>query len=174
LPVVLVLFDTPSMSEQLRTRADTSSTVRIAWEILHLLQLSVRSIEDTATRVVAAQIAGLIALWTQLGTFENGPSEVLAWTAWTILLGSIVALGVVVTPRRVTRFWNRLATSSLLVTKAAFDEEDELEMVDDLCAALRAQQEALHRMLRASTALGLVALGVAGLAYVVEKGFYAP
>jgi hypothetical protein len=171
---VLVLFDTPSMSEQPRTRGETSSTVRIAWEILHLLQLSVRSIEDTATRVVAAQIAGLIALWTQLGTFENGPPEVLAWTAWTILLGSIAALGLVVTPRRVTRFWNRLSTSSLLVTKKALDEEDELEMVDDLCDALRAQRESLHRMLRVSIVLGLVALGVAGLAYVVEKGFYAP
>ena len=162
------------MHEQLRTRADTSSTVRIAWEILHLLQLSVRSIEDTATRVVAAQVAGLIALWTQLGDFENGPPEVMAWTAWAILLGSITALGLVVTPRRVTRFWNRLATSSLLVTKSALDEEDELEMIDDLCDALRAQRESLHLMLRASITLGLVALGVAGLAYVVEKGFYAP
>lgn len=166
--------DTPGVHEQLRTRAETSSTVRIAWEILHLLQLSVRSIEDTATRVVAAQVAGLIALWTQLGTFENGPPEVLAWTAWAILLGSIIALGLVVTPRRVTRFWNRLSTSSLLVTKQALDEEDELEMIDDLCDALRAQRESLHRMLRASITLGLVALGVAGLAYVVEKGFYAP
>jgi hypothetical protein len=162
------------MHEQLRTRADTSSTVRIAWEILHLLQLSVRSIEDTAIRVVAAQVAGLIALWTQLGDFENGPPEVMAWTAWAILLGSITALGFVVTPRRVTRFWNRLATSSLLVTKSALDEEDELEMIDDLCDALRAQRESLHRMLRASITLGLVALGVAGLAYVIEKGFYAP
>jgi hypothetical protein len=162
------------MHEQLRTRADTSSTVRIAWEILHLLQLSVRSIEDTATRVVAAQVAGLIALWTQLGEFENGPPEVMAWTAWAILLVSITALGLVVTPRRVTRFWSRLATSSLLVTKAALDEDDELEMIDDLCDALRAQRESLHRMLRASITLGLVALSVAGLAYVVEKGFYAP
>jgi hypothetical protein len=101
------------MHEQLRTRTDTSTSVRIAWEILHLLQLSIRSIEDTATRVVAAQVAGLIALWTQLGNFENGPPEVLAWTAWAILVGSILALG-------------------------------------------------------------LVALAVAGLAYVVEKGFYAP
>ena len=45
---------------------------------LLLVELSVRSIEDTATRVVAAQVAGLIALWTQLGNFEDGPPEVLA------------------------------------------------------------------------------------------------
>jgi hypothetical protein len=95
------------------------------------LQLSIRSIEDTATRVVTAQVAGLIALWTQLGNFENGPPEVLAWTAWAILVGSILPLGVVVTPRRATRFWNRLATSRLLVTKTALDEEDELEMIAD-------------------------------------------
>jgi hypothetical protein len=80
----------------------------------------------------------------------------------------------VVAPRRVTRFWNRLATSSFLVTKTALDEDDELEMIADLSDALRAQREALHRMLRVSIALGLVALGVAGVAYVVEKGFYAP
>lgn len=162
------------MHEQLRTRADTSSTVRVAWEILHLLQLSVRSIEDTATRVVAAQVAGLIALWTQLGNFENGPPEVMAWTAWAIFVGSILALGVVVTPRRVTRFWNRLSTSSLLMTKSVLDEEDELEMIDDLCDALRAQRESLHRMLRVSIALGLLALTVVCVAYAIEKGFYAP
>ena len=171
---VLVPLDTQRMHEQLRTRTETSTSVRIAWEILHLLQLNIRSIEDTATRVVAAQVAGLIALWTQLGNFENGPPEVLAWTAWAILVASILALGVVVTPRRVTRFWNRLATSSLLVTKTALDEDDELEMIADLSDALRAQRESLHRMLRVSIALGLVALGVAGFAYVVEKGFYAP
>lgn len=162
------------MHEQLRTRADTSATVRIAWEILHLLQLSVRSIEDTATRVVAAQVAGLIALWTQLANFENGPPEVMAWTAWAILVGSILALGLVITPRRVTRFWDRLSTSSLLVTKSALDEDDELEMIDDLCDALRAQRGSLHRMLRVSIAFGLVALAVVCLAYAVEKRFYAP
>jgi hypothetical protein len=162
------------MGNELRSPAGAPAPVRIAWEILHLLQLSVRSIEDTATRVVAAQVAGLIALWTQLANFENGPPEVLAWTAWAILVGSILALGVVVTPRRVTRFWNRLATSSLMVTKKALDETDELEMIADLSDALRAQRESLYRMLRLSIAFGLVALGVAGLAYVVEKGFYAP
>jgi hypothetical protein len=47
----------------------------------------VSSLEDGATRVAAAQVAGLIALWTQLYTFEDGPPEVLAWAAWVIALG---------------------------------------------------------------------------------------
>jgi hypothetical protein len=34
--------------------------------------------EDRATRIVATQLAGLIALWTQLLTWEDGVPAVLA------------------------------------------------------------------------------------------------
>ena len=158
---------------QSRTSPDLAPAVRVAWEMLHLVELSVRSIEDTATRVVAAQVAGLIALWTQLGNFENGPPEVLAWAAWAILLGSIVGLGIVVTPRRVNRFWTALSNSTA-TSESQLDEAGELELIDTLAELLREQRDSIHGLLQLSIALGLAALVVAGLAYVAEKAFYAP
>jgi hypothetical protein len=152
---------------------DVAPAVRVAWEMLHLVQLSVRSIEETATRVVAAQVAGLIALWTQLGEFEDGPPEVLAWAAWAVLVVSIVGLGVVVTPRRVSRFWTALSDSAPTV-ESQLDEAGELELIGRLAGHLREQRARIHGLLQLSIALGLAALVVAGLAYVAEKAFYAP
>lgn len=43
-----------------------SPGIRVGLELLHLLRPSVRRLEDTATRVAAAQIAGVVALWTQV------------------------------------------------------------------------------------------------------------
>jgi hypothetical protein len=158
---------------QSRLSPDLSPAVRVAWEVLHLVELSLRSIEDTATRVVAAQVAGLIALWTQLGNFENGPPEVLAWAAWAILLVSIVGLGVIVTPRRVSRFWTVLSESSP-APGSQLDEEGELELIGHLADLLREQRTRIHGLLQLSIVLGVSALVVAGLAYVAEKAFYAP
>jgi hypothetical protein len=157
----------PPISQEL------APAVRVAWEMLHLVELSVRRLEETATRVVAAQVAGLIALWTQLGNFENGPPEALAWGAWAILLVSIVGLGVVVTPRRVSRFWTALSDSAPTV-ESQLDEAGELELIDMLAGLLRAQRASIHRLLQLSIQLGVAALVVAGLAYIVEKAFYAP
>lgn len=150
-----------------------SPSVRVAWHMLHLVQLSVRSLEETATRVVAAQVAGLIALWTQLGEFENGPPEVLAWAAWTVLVVSIVGLGVVVTPRKVNRFWAALSDSAP-ASGSQIDEAAELELVGTLADHLREQRARIQRLLQLSIALGVAALVVAGLAFVIEKAFYAP
>jgi hypothetical protein len=155
------------MSEEL------GPAVRVAWEVLHLVELSVRTTEDTATRVVAAQVAGLIALWTQLGQFEDGPPEVLAWTAWGILVVSIVGLGVVITPRRVNRFWTALSDSAP-TSQAQLDEAGELELIGKLADLLREQRTKIHGLLQLSIVLGVTALVVAGLAYVAEKAFYAP
>ena len=44
-------------------------TNRVGWHRLHFMRDSLTSLEEQATRVVAAQIAGLIAIWTQLGSF---------------------------------------------------------------------------------------------------------
>jgi hypothetical protein len=155
------------MSEEL------APSVRVAWQVLHLVELSVRSVEDTATRVVAAQVAGLIALWTQLGQFENGPPEVLAWAAWAILLVSIVGLGVVITPRRVSRFWTALSNSAP-TPGSQLDEAGELELIGNLADLLREQRTRIHGLLQLSIALGISALVVVGFAYVAEKAFYAP
>ena len=153
---------------------DLSNTVRAGWELLHLLQLGVSSLEDTATRVVAAQIAGVIGLWTQLGTFESGPPEILAWSAWGILLVSIVLLATLVSPRRLAEFWTRLVTSDVLVRDEPLALSDEAELIDRLSSALCRQRDRLERRLRISVALGVAGLTVAALAYVVEKALFAP
>ncbi len=158
---------------QPRLAQDLSPAVRVAWEMLHLVQLSVRSIEETATRVVAAQVAGLIALWTQLGEFEDGPPEVLAWAAWAVLVVSIVGLGVVITPRRVNRFWTTLSDSAPS-SGSQIDETTELQLIARLADHLREQRTRIQGLLQLSIVFGVAALVVAGLAFIVEKAFYGP
>jgi hypothetical protein len=157
----------------LRTRDDISAGIRVGWELLHLLQLSVRSLEDTATRVVAAQIAGLIALWTQLYTFEEAIPRSLVWAAWGVLILSIGLLGMRITPRRLAVFWRRLDQGWGARCDEPLDEPEEAAIVDELTAALRTQRDRLQRGVRASTVLGLAGLALAALAYIVDKAFYA-
>src|SRR5215211_7304196 len=47
-----------------------------AWEYVHFLGAHAASLETRAAIVVPAQIAGLIALWTQLFTFEGTAAHV--------------------------------------------------------------------------------------------------
>ena len=86
---------------------------------------------------------------------------------------SIVGLGVVTTPDRVTRFWTRLSSSVPSVDEP-LDEAAELALIEDLSDALRAQRRSVRRVLQAAIALSLAALVRVGLAYVAEKAFYAP
>jgi hypothetical protein len=157
----------------LRTRDDVGAGLRVGWELLHLLQLSVRSMEDTATRAVAAQVAGLIALWTQFYTFEEDVPKGLAWLAWLLLLASISILGIRITPRRLRAFWHRLDVGHA-ITAAPLDEGAEARLVEELSDALRSQRDRLERAIRTSVALGIAGLGIVALAYVVDKGLYAP
>ena len=46
--------------------------------------------------------------------------------------------------------------------------------MEELSAALRSQRDRLERAIRTSVALGIAGLGVVALAYVVDKGLYAP
>jgi len=161
------------MEPLLRTRDEVSAGIRVGWELLHLLQLSVRSLEDTATRVVAAQIAGLIALWTQLYTFEEAVPRSLVWASWVIMILSICLLGVRITPRRLSFFWRRLDQGWGERCDEPLDEPGEADIVEELTVALRAQRDQLQRAVQASVSLGLVGLTLAGAAYVVDKVFYA-
>ncbi len=162
------------MEPLLRTRDEVAAGIRVGWELLHLLQLSVRSLEDTATRVVAAQIAGVIALWTQLYTFEEAAPATLAWAAWGVVLLSIALLGLRIPPRRLSAFWRGLDASSDSRLNEPLDEEQEAGIVAELSTALRAQRDVLQHAVRTSVALGIAGLVLTALAYVVDKGFYAP
>jgi hypothetical protein len=138
---------------------------------LHLLQLSVRSLEDSGTRVIAGQVAGVIALWTQLYTFEESVPKALAWLAWAALIVSIIVLGLRVMPRRLSVFWKQLDFSGAMWAEP-FEQEDEERILTELSGALRLQRERLQRAVRAAVMLGLAGLGLAAVAYAVDKGFY--
>ncbi len=138
------------------------------------MQGSVARLEDAATRVAAAQVAGFVALWTQLWTFENGPPRVLAWLAWAVLLAAVALLAPVITPRRLARFWSRILPRAGQAVGETVDTDAELVIVQDVIEQLARQYERMFRSLRISIGAALVGVGVAALAYIVEKAFYAP
>ena len=146
-------------------------TLLVAWELLEFGRESVASLEDGATRVAAAQVAGLIALWTQLGTFEDGPPEVLAWLAWGLLIVSVSLLAPTVTPRRLARFWEGMLTTDILAIDSTEKEE---EIVRSLSVAMERHMRRVRRGMAASVVIAVLALAAVALAYVLEKAFYAP
>jgi hypothetical protein len=144
---------------------------RVAWELLEFMRETLTSLEDGATRVAAAQTAGMIALWTQLGTFEDGAPEVMAWASWVTVILALAVLGPLVTPRRLARFWAKLPLGDVL----SYDEPAKEEtLIAELCATMQGQIVRLRRGMTLSIILGLTALGLTALAYVLEKAFYAP
>lgn len=150
---------------------DVPRAYQVAWELLEFTRAALTSLEDGATRVAAAQVAGLIALWTQLSNFENGPPEILAWAAWVIVIVAVSLLGPLITPRRLARFWAGLPLKSLL----AYDEPaKEQELINELCETMQRQINRLRRGMSVSIALGLTGLALAAVAFAVEKAFYAP
>jgi hypothetical protein len=146
-------------------------TLLVAWELLEFGRESVASLEDGATRIAAAQVAGLIALWTQLGTFEDGPPEVLAWLAWGLLVVSVSLLAPTVTPRRLARFWEGMLTTDILAIDSTAKEE---EIVRSLSVAMEGHMRRVRRGMAASVVIAVLALATVVLAYVLEKAFYAP
>jgi hypothetical protein len=146
-------------------------TLLVAWELLEFGRESVASLEDGATRIAAAQVAGLIALWTQLGTFEDGPPEVLAWLAWGLLVVSVSLLAPTVTPRRLARFWEDMLTTDILAIDSTAKEE---EIVRSLSVAMEGHMRRVRRGMAASVVIAVLALAAVALAYVLEKAFYAP
>lgn len=146
-------------------------TLLVAWELLEFGRESVASLEDGATRIAAAQVAGLIALWTQLGTFEDGPPEVLAWLAWGLLVVSVSLLAPTVTPRRLARFWEGMLTTDILAIDSTAKEE---AIVRSLSVAMEGHMRRVRRGMAASVVIAVLALAAVALAYVLEKAFYAP
>jgi hypothetical protein len=148
--------------------------VDAGWELLRLVQASVNSLEETTTRVVAAQVVGVVGLWTQLDTFENGPPRVLAWAAWALLLAAVSSIAPFVAPRRLARFWSTVIADVTTVTQASLTLDQEAALVRDFTDGFRIQRARLHRGLRVSIALGVMGLATAAVAYVIEKAYYAP
>jgi hypothetical protein len=147
---------------------------RVAWQLVRVLQNALLSLELTASRVLAAQVAGIIALWTQLHTFEDGPPAALAWIALFLFMGGVATLGALLRPRRVTRFWDRALPSELFTAARLVSPDEEAGTIQHVASAVRVQRDALERALRVSVPLGLAALTVTAIAFALEKAFYAP
>jgi hypothetical protein len=150
------------------------AAVETAWHVLKVVQESVARLEDGATRVAAAQVAGFVALWTQLWTFENGPPRVLAWCAWALVFVSIAFLSPVITPRRLGRFWGTILPSAGAAAAGNVSPAQEFDVVRGLIDELDRQYRRMYRALRVSIVFSLGGVAIAALAYIIEKGFYAP
>ena len=161
---------TPGLDEG---RFATPASVRVGWELLEISRSSLANLEESASRVVAAQLAGLIALWTQLYTFEEALPLALGWTAWGLLVVSIGWLGRLVTPRRLARFWERCRIEGrLLQVKSGVEPAEEAQLIQDLGVTLSAQIRTLRKapILRSFSAFA--PRGAAALGYVVDKAFF--
>jgi hypothetical protein len=160
--------------EQRDSAAADPSAARVGWELLRVLQESLTSIEETASRILAAQIAGTIALWTTLFTFENGPPRVLAWIALGVLIGSVALLGAFMRPRRVVRFWDRVVPDDLFAARRSVSLNEEARTVAAISATMRGHRDQLERGVAVAVPLGVVALALLAVAYTIEKAWYPP
>ena len=147
---------------------------RIGWELVRLLQESLMALEETASRVLAAQVAGTIALWTQLHTFEEGPPEAMAYAALFLWVGSICFLGLFLRPKKVVRFWDRAIPDEVFAVKRPVTPEEEQGLIEHMSMAMRRQRDSLERGVQVSIPLGIVALCLVTVAYAVDKRWYPP
>jgi hypothetical protein len=141
---------------------------REAWEFVHFLSAHTASMETRAAIIIPAQVAGLIALWTQFFTFEEALPKSLAWMAWAVLMLGVIGAGWIVMPPR-------LGEGSLLAfgLEARRDSVREA-IVREVCDTLQTRLRRLHVGLRVSVGLTMLALGLTVLAYAIDKIFFAP
>jgi hypothetical protein len=137
-----------------------------AWEFVHFLTAHLGSLETRAAIIMPAQVAALIALWTQLYTFEEDLPHALAWAAWAALLLGLVGAAWLITPHRLQR------TSLLGYGLHARPASSRAQIVEELSAIIQQRVRRLHIGLIVSVGLTVLALGLAVLAYVVDKAFY--
>jgi hypothetical protein len=151
-------------------QADMNNTMRAAWELVGALRASLVSLEERATRVVPAEIAALIALWTQLYAFEPGSSQILGWAAWAVLIVAILVVATLVMPSRLARFWDSLVPPEVVLADLRpLRPEEEAAIAANLSASLHAQIDRLRHGLRLTVSLSACALVLAAVAYVIDK-----
>ena len=115
-----------------------------------------------------AQVAALIAVWTQFFTFEEGVPHALVWAAWAMLVLALVEAAWLITPNRLGRM--SLVGYGLDVRPDA----GRAEIVEEVSAIVQDRVRRLHVGLRISVGLTVASLGLVVLAYAVDKVFYPP
>jgi len=160
----------PELEAQLAEHeAGLQDTNRVGWHLLHFLRDSLTSLEEQATRVLAAEIAGLIAIWSQLHTFERGLPRSLLWAAWGFALAAPIRLAPLVTPKRLGRFWTGLPVKDALQRRDHIDVEAEARLITELSESAERQMARIRHGLAQAIALSLFGLCLAALGYVIEK-----
>jgi hypothetical protein len=161
------LAATPSSVSE---HADLTPTMRVAWELVAALRASLLSLEERATRIVPAEVAGLIALWTQLGNFDSPRAIVVAWLAWGMLIAGILVLGTLIMPSRLDRFWDGLVPPEIVLSDLGpCAPEREAAIAAHMSTALHGQIDRLRRGFRFAVWIGCAALVLIAIAYVLEK-----
>jgi hypothetical protein len=138
------------------------------WEFVHFLSAHLASLETRAAIIMPAQVAALIALWTQFYTFEEDVPRALVWTAWGALVLALVEAAWLITPNRLNR------RSLVGYGLDARPDASRAEIVDEVSAIVQVRVRRLHVGLRVSVGLTVASLGLVVLAYAVDKVFYAP
>jgi len=138
---------------------------REAWEFVHFLSAHLASLETRAAILIPAQVAALIALWTQLYTFEETILRTFVWIAWAALILALVGAAWLITPGRSQR------TSIVAYGLHARPEADSEQIVRELFAGVQERVRLLHVGLRVSIGLTILAVGLIVLAYVLDKAF---
>lgn len=141
---------------------------REGWEFVHFLGAHLASLETRAAILIPAQVAALIALWSQFFTFEEALPHTLAWVAWGFLALALFGAGWLVTPER-------LRPGALVGYGLTGGHSDEREAIlAEVCELVQRRVRLLHTGLRASVSLTLIAFAIVVLAYGIDKAFLAP
>jgi hypothetical protein len=138
-----------------------------AWEFVHFLGSHVESLETRAAIIVPTQLAGAIALWTQLYTFEETIPHALAWAAWSLLIVGLIVAAWITTPGRIRR---DSVVGYGLEARATTNRE---ELVGEVRGILHARVRVLHLGMRISVGISLLALALVVLAYAIDKTYYS-
>jgi hypothetical protein len=150
--------------------SEISYTMRVAWELVAGLRASLLSLEERATRVVPAQVAGLIALWTQIHTFDRAPALVLIWGAWATEIVAILILAHLVMPSRLAKFWAGLIPPEVVLAELKpLSPDDEGAIAARMSATLHAQIDRLRRGFRLAVGMSTLALVLTAVGYVIER-----
>jgi hypothetical protein len=143
------------------------SSEQEGWDFVHFLGSHVESMETRAAIIVPAQLAGAIALWTQLYTFEETIPRTLAWIAWAALIVGLIVAAWITTPGRIRR--DSVIGHGLRARPGTNAEA----LVGEICGILHARVRVLNVGMRVSIGISLLALALVVLAYALDKVFYS-
>ena len=132
-------------------------TIVAAWNLLNQARASFTSLETRAAIIAPSVVGGLIAVWTQLDTFDSGLTRSLVWASWGVLVGALALLATLIAPQRA------------LHSSIAPAYDDELVYVTGMLRSLQSHTRRLHVALELSVGLSMLGLALIVVAYVVEK-----